>query len=270
MANFQTMLETQAAKALGAELLFIAQQTYVQGVDGFYDVKLRTGYGQYAGKDLAKVFRANEGAVPPPTARDKKILRDAGFHTYELLAHGTTAVTFRMEHANGHHYALRIGYDGDALNRAVSPNVVQPFHRWESDIGIFEVLPMVQMLDLGDYETPQTQSQHGLYNHHKSVLYTAFDYAAKMMRQTNHAQLRDVGILPDGTPLQVDPGNIVFDRSYRDQTQVILRNYFYAMNNSGVPEALKWLSSDGAFKQDKFFVNPFDHPTHYQGLIPTP
>ena len=64
---------------------------------------------------------------------------------------------------------------------------------------------------------------------------------------------KDVGVLPDGTPVYVDPDMIDFDGD-EDELQADIAKIADNTRKLELPEPFSWVLPDGRFKQDQFFA----------------
>ena len=69
--------------------------------------------------------------------------------------------------------------------------------------------------------------------------------------------LKDIALLPDGTPVNVDPGQIRFQKNSDVSLSQSMDILLSRANELGLPDVFRWGQNDRTWKQDKFFPNPF-------------
>jgi hypothetical protein len=173
-------------------------------------------------------------------------LSTIGLNEFSYVARGSSAICFT---SNNH--AIRAGVRtskkpsrtdmGDIRDQC--PLILQENHRvYISRVGLlFEVLPFISMID--DREIP-----------------TVFqDLVPKLLHQTCfeiNNEDKDLGILPDGTPIYVDPGAINLRNWKQQPTAQDFETITENAQKLGWPKDLSWVLPDGKFKQEQFFLKP--------------
>ena len=178
-------------------------------------------------------------------ARAESILTSVGFHDWSYFGEGLTSVCFRSGDV-----ALRIGpapwdnpppdLDEDwGFVREYCPLVVQPeFTIMTKDTHVlFEKMPYYVALDNDD------------------IPELFIDEIGRVVEGTCfrlNGEVKDMGILPDGTPIFFDPDCVRLIDSDIEPTQ---RDFEIIRENCqkiGWPESLAWVTHDGHFKQEQF------------------
>ncbi len=127
--------------------------------------------------------------------------------------------------------------------RDACPLILQSDHRIElSEVNIFiEVMPFVATLC--DSEIPDA---------FKNILPGILDQTCFEV----NIEFKDLAVLPDGTPVYVDPGAINLKDWERQPTQADFDKIRENTERMGLPEPLSWVLPDGRFRQELFFPAP--------------
>lgn len=257
-----------------ARLSAIAAQAYKRAADGYYDVAMPAMPQPEAAASLSDIYNDHANARTAFSPTLERELKQSGFSSYNYLARGTGASVFTASHQNGHAYAIRFCSQSRIEERVISPLIVQPYRTImdEPSRMKIEIMPVVQILALSESEIPEHQTAHPLSGDEEFVIETKIQEFIQASHSRSEAPCRDLGILPDGTPIQPDPGQIHYrDRTlYKQPANVFkaLATAFANTRSQPVPDQLRWFTSEGTWKQDKFFGNPFQQAPHYRGFTP--
>jgi len=169
-----------------------------------------------------------------------------GFHRFSYVAEGENAQVYESNdvivrvtpHPNDDEYA---GVQR-TLVRNQCPLLLQAdgFHQARRSRVRVEKLPYLVMAE--------TESVPDIFEDvaKKSLEGTQFSFRPHSL---------DVGVFPDGTPVCVDPGMIRYRPAGRDLSEdfaLIAAN----VKKLELPEPFSWVSPNGRFKQDAFFLKP--------------
>lgn len=173
-------------------------------------------------------------------------LKAIGLSEFNYVASGTTAEVYESSSK-----IVRIGpyprkkypryYELDFI-RPYCPMVIQPsfFYNVEGAGICVEVLPYITMIE--DNEIPDT-----------------FRRICKVLLEGTQFKLspviKDVGVLPDGTPVFVDPDCMTLIK----QGKPIEEDFALIAQRTrelALPEPLSWILQDGRFKQEAFYPSP--------------
>jgi hypothetical protein len=175
-----------------------------------------------------------------------EFLKKQGFFEFHAVAEGGTAFCYESQGI-----AIRIGPMPSASPSRVQlgdirhccPLVLQSHHSIAMpQAGMrSEIMPFVGMLEDGDIPESFQVMLPALLDK------TCFEV---------NIEFKDLAVLPDGTPIYVDPGAINL-KSWDEQPTVrdfdIIRENTQKLN---LPEPLSWVLPDGRFKQELFFPKP--------------
>lgn len=172
------------------------------------------------------------------------ILSHQGFSNFSHVLDGGSAKCFRTGHV-----ALRVGPvpKGDKIDqnlvRAFCPLVVQPETQilCKNSHVLFEVMPFIPKLD--DDEIPD------LFG---GIMQEILDGTCFILYDHD----KDLGLLPDGTPIYLDPDGVSLENPYVTPTQEDFDQVRENALRMGWPEDLVWTLLDGSFKQHKFYPKP--------------
>lgn len=177
-----------------------------------------------------------------------EFLEPLNLNNFRYAANGDTAVCFesggRIVRVGSTPWtpAKPTGIQMDFV-RHRCPLIVQADHvmTWEKK-AVFEILPFMALLP--DNRIPE-------------MYYT--EIVGRVIQGTCFKTMsvsKDLAVLPDGTPIYVDPGAInlkSWDRQPTSRDFEIIRDNTKRLN---LPEPLSWVLPGGRFKQDLFFPKP--------------
>jgi hypothetical protein len=183
-------------------------------------------------------------------------LSQLGFDGFKFYNKGSTARVFigrRREGNTYRYYALRTseyGTGDDGNDRAPMPLNLQPYAQFTTQGSCaerLEVLPLVHML----------------HNSFGRSLRQAFMPALKEMSVIggNHGcfMAKDLAVLPDGTPVEADPGNFnIAPNIDPSKVQADIEAIEAYVKSWGLGAPYEWYTADGRSKQDAFFPSTFD------------
>ena len=173
-------------------------------------------------------------------------LTQIGLQEFSYVARGSSAICF-----TSNNQAIRAGIRtskkprrsemGDIRDEC--PLVLQEDHHVHiSKFDVrFEVLPFLAMIE--NSEIPEV-----FQNMIPKILHgTCFEV---------NNEDRDLAVLPDGTPIYVDPGAINLRKWKQQPTTEDFEKIKENTECLGWPEDLSWILPDGRFKQEQFFPKP--------------
>lgn len=275
--DFNDLMDSDRLSHTGDRLYQLARAKYVRAADGFFDVATRPGViDEASATTVNDVIHQLSAHAPSLNAQVDQYLHRHGFTGYSYLVSGSNADVIKARHANGHAYAIRIEHSSGADTRIISPFVVQAYQEYRDDDYALQAMPMVQILDQRDSEVPYEQQRTPLGKADARVVETTLRHMA--MYAFNHCTswaMKDMAVLPDGTPVQVDPGQISYlDPDMGKKPDIIanglnnLHHYALALGDA-LPEQFQWFTAGGVWKQDLFFANPFTITPQYRGFRPS-
>lgn len=207
---------------------------------------------------LTHVFKSNKKDRLTLVAQ-QKILEPAGdqlltkgLKEFSYVARGSSAVCLTSEGK-----AIRVGISPVKISNRTDLSdvrdpcslILQPEHSVDVAFAnarmgvIFEALPYIHMINDNDIPEDFQKLVHALLS--------GTSYVA-------NNEFKDLGVLPDGTPIYVDPGAINLKRkgltASKEDAAVIEAN----ADKLGWPKDLTWLLPNGRFKQEAFFPKPAD------------
>lgn len=205
---------------------------------------------------ISHVFRSSSESrlhiVTPNKVVEKATeqLGAIGLKEFSYVTRGSSAVCLKSDSS-----AIRVGIWPKKVRhrtdlgdiRDPCPLILQPEHSFYFDItkikfgSTFEVLPFIQMIN--DFAIPE-DFQHLV---HAILNGTCFEA---------NAEFKDLGVLPDGTPIYVDPGAINLKDKNQQPTAEDFQKIVENTKRLEWPEDLSWVLPDGSFKQEKFFPKP--------------
>lgn len=273
------LYDTEILAPLARKLSRMATQAYVKSGDGHYQPKLSLPQKAPRADRISDIFERFLVTQPPAQSAKRldETLRNDGFYHYTYLASGQDGDVFVANHNNGHEYAMRIAeYPKSRDFRAVSPMVVQPFRTHITNWNyVLEVMPLVQILTQS-HTTPAANTINTTLSKRDGETLLSIMSQTAMTAGTycNDFALKDMAILPDGTPIQPDPGQIQYVDAHMHQKPALIHaglnmlyNTLYARPQ---PEQFRWITPDGQFKQDIFFKNPYKRKPYHQGFVIKP
>lgn len=177
-------------------------------------------------------------------ARASQHLAEFGLIEFRYFAEGSTAYCLE---SNG--VALRIG---PAPVREIptrrelsdirenSPLVLQASHTLKTSKSkvVFETLPFVQVMKRADIPDEFQKLTHRLVHE------TPFEM---------NMEDRDLGVLPNGTPIYVDPGAVNVRRwqdAGKDYSHSLFRRN---VQRQGLKGPLKWITEKGVYAQERYY-----------------
>jgi hypothetical protein len=248
----------------------IGAGSYRRADDGHYEVITTTKQRKRPGTTVREVVATMHQHVPALPRQLDSFMKAAGFTGFEPMAEGSTADILRACHANGHDYALRIVPASHHDTRITSPQVVQPYKTYTDENCTLELMPIVQILHQSDSDIPARQKLISpLDVDIKRIEHIVKDTARAAFTAATSWVMKDMGILPDGTPVQVDPGQITYIDEHMGMKPDLIRAGLASLRQStqNMPAQFQWFNADGTWKQDRFFINPFVRKAYYQGFI---
>lgn len=177
----------------------------------------------------------------------QKTLADIHLSRFNFVADGTTALCYESGGQVVRFGPAPVSTPPRRIERSyvrdACPLVLQAHHRMElKDVNVYaEVMPFVATLC--DSEIPVG---------FQTILPRLLDQTCFEI----NVEFKDLAVLPDGTPVYVDPGAINLRNWERQPTQA---DYDQIRENTaklGLPEPLSWVLPDGRFKQELFFPAP--------------
>lgn len=209
-----------------------------------------THQGGQALVDLKRDFMRNQyidDMQPAHLARVQKKLAGLNLHQFNFVADGTTSVCYESDGRIVRFGPAPVKLPPHLLERSyirdACPLVLQAHHKMAlSDINIFvEVMPYVATLC--DSDIPDA---------FKNILPCVLDQTCFEV----NVEFKDLAVLPDGTPVYVDPGAINLKDWAHQPTQTDFDKIAENTAKLGLPEPLSWVLPDGRFKQELFFPAP--------------
>ena len=163
---------------------------------------------------------------------------------------------------NGQQIALRHGECSGAAKRSKSPITLQSYRTWNSAAKRsikLEAFPLVAMDDFDGGTLPEMQMHNANISHIEHVAEIMMHILTEAGFEVIDEDLliRDLAILPNGLPVQVDPDSI--DDPYDDNDlPECLEAFIHLQEELNLPKELKWIDEDGERTQDKLLPNPFE------------
>lgn len=276
---FKELLINEDIDRLGRQFFDAAIGAYRRADDGYFDAIFN-----YNGEALPKIYPSIAtlhddclGTACSVPSQLENFLKESGFTGFSFLAKGgVSQAVLKGHHDNGHDYAIRIGQTGMRDQRIISPFVVQPFYYWSSGQyqgAVLEVLPLMQILSTPETQPPIGQQRFVIDDNAYFALETTLTYFLNASHHQSSSPARDIGLMPDGTPVQVDPGQIQYADPVVNTTEHRIRVNFSRAHNAMrsvpyLPSNFMWFAEDGGWKQDQFFKNPFTERPRYRSFRP--
>jgi hypothetical protein len=189
-----------------------------------------------------------------------KFVNENGFIGFKYLNNGSQACVLLARHTNGKTYAVRVsdftnGFDSDEGDRAPLPFSLNIYSQFKNDYRL-EIMPLVHHIinPIWDaiIDDDIKYAFEDLFN--TLVEGTCFEITDNTLGH------KDIGLLPDGTIINLDGGSCYIKPDTSDAQIEIDRKIVIARITAlSLPEPLQWRTSDGRLKQDIWFPNPFDN-----------
>ncbi len=250
---------------LSASAMLVAGQLWDSSKGGVPRVKLR---------ELGNVcdFRATvqKRMFSPPDELMDNFLQEAGgmgIHDFRFHSAGSNTVVFYTEDRRERQVAIRVSDEFQGHTRPCNPLMLQPYKVFKKDAYLIEVLPLVPIVLTGEPEDfPPAQNRTPEIDNLDFEVFRALVERALSDKDIslNDGPLRDIGILPNGTLIFVDPGEMHAAEGTSEAAPG-LSGVFNCQRDNNLGEPLIWVRGDGTWMQDVLLPNPFG-PTNRPGL----
>jgi hypothetical protein len=171
------------------------------------------------------------------------------------VGHVQTAVM-----SNGFRLAIRKGFISGA-GRSHCPLVLQSYKSWfDAESHWTEIMPAIAMtrnsfLSVPSAQTAKIKLDYDIFDEIGAIFnYLAVNSGYKVLDESCFKE-RDIALLPNGTPLQIDPDPLDNNEAI-DETDN-LKAFVELQNSLNLPDELQWIDEQGRRAQDRFFANPF-------------
>ena len=238
-------LSNEQRDSLAAELNAAAQKVWTQNEAGIWTIRIRESEPlsfEEAGLDSVTEELSNLSLT--------KI--------YNLNKTDGTNV-YWAQLSNGQQIAIRRAYESGLELRSNAPYVCQAFSIKIFDGIKYEILPLIAMIDDGTGErVPPNQDNSVEIIENYDLFVGLFNHLSRISGYKPFKPLLEIdnGILPNGLPLQVDPGAT---KGRRDPNNIEQAYKLWEAEEDrlNLPENCRWMQ-DGRPVQETLFPNPFD------------